>query len=87
MLRRGIIHLTGSIKLGNIITSIKKPEQPLYTAPLPTDSEVFSSEKSHVEISLEKLREGQFSILTKFLSILGVGINVGASWDRRYDED
>ncbi|OCK74585.1 hypothetical protein K432DRAFT_338800 [Lepidopterella palustris CBS 459.81] len=71
----------GPIKLGNVITSIKKPEWPLYTAPLPTDSEVFSSGKSHVEFSKEKLRAGKFSILTKFLSILGVGVDVGANWD------
>jgi hypothetical protein len=75
----------GPIKLGNVITSIKTPERPLYTAPLPTDPEVFSSEKSHVEFSTEKLKEGKFSILTKFLSILGVGVDVGANWDNRYD--
>ncbi|KAF4626073.1 hypothetical protein G7Y89_g12088 [Cudoniella acicularis] len=75
----------GPIKLGNVITSIKKPEQPLYTAPLPTDSQVFSSEKSHVEYSKEKSRGGKFSILTKFLSILGVGVDLGANWDKRYN--
>jgi hypothetical protein len=75
----------GPIKLGNVITSTKKPERPLYTAPLPTNSEVFSSEKSHVEFSKEKLRRGKFSILTKFLSILGVGVDIGAKWDHRYD--
>jgi hypothetical protein len=75
----------GPIKLGNVITSIKTPEQALYTAPLPTGSEVFSSEKSHVEFSKEKLRGGKFSILTKFLSILGVGVDMGANWEKRYD--
>jgi len=74
----------GPIKLGNVITSIKTPERPLYTAPLPTGPEVISSEKSHVKFSAEKSREGKFSILTKFLSILGVGIDVGANWDNRY---
>ncbi|RYO79717.1 hypothetical protein DL766_010474 [Monosporascus sp. MC13-8B] len=52
------------------------PEQPLYTAPLPTHSEVFSSEKTEVEHSKEKLREGKFSIFTKFLSIFGVGVDL-----------
>lgn len=74
----------GPIKLGNVLTSIKKPEQPLYTAPLPTDSEVFSSEKTEVKYSKERLREGKFSILTKFLSILGVGVDVSAGWKNRY---
>ncbi|KAF8866266.1 hypothetical protein BDZ45DRAFT_640399 [Acephala macrosclerotiorum] len=71
----------GPIKIGNVITSIKKPEQPLYTAPLPLESEVYLSTKSHVEYSKEKSREGKFSILTKFLSILGFGVGVGADWD------
>lgn len=75
----------GPIKLGNVITSIKAPERPLYTTVLPTDHEVFSSEKSHVEFSTEKLRAGKFSILTKFLSILGVGVDVGADWENRYE--
>src|SRR2546423_8662163 len=74
----------GPIKLGNVLTSIKKPEQPLYTTPLPTASEVFSSEKTELEYSKDKLREGKFSILTKFLSILGVGIDVSANWKNRY---
>ncbi|UNI23181.1 hypothetical protein JDV02_009016 [Purpureocillium takamizusanense] len=76
----------GPIKLGNVLTSIKKPEQPLYTAPLPAASEVFSSEKTEVEYSQEKLAEGNFSILTKFLSILGVGVDVGADWQTRNEE-
>lgn len=73
----------GPIKLGNVLTSIKKPEQPLYTAPLPTASEVFSSEKTAVEYSKEKLTQGGFSVLTKFLSILGVGVDVSAHWQDR----
>lgn len=74
----------GPIKLGNVITSIKRPEQPLDTAPLPAMSEVFSSEKTEVEYSKEKVANGGFSILTKFLSILGVGVDVGADWETRY---
>ncbi|KAL6400132.1 hypothetical protein AUP68_15825 [Ilyonectria robusta] len=33
------------IKLGNVLMSVKKPEQPLHTAPLPTVDEIFSSDK------------------------------------------
>ncbi|KAJ4357088.1 hypothetical protein N0V85_009519, partial [Neurospora sp. IMI 360204] len=76
----------GPIKLGNVITSIDKPEQPLYTAPLPDESDVYSSEKTEVEYSKEKLREGKFSILTTFLTILGVGVDVGAQWERSTDD-
>ncbi|KAK8131668.1 hypothetical protein PG984_008106 [Apiospora sp. TS-2023a] len=67
----------GPIKIGNVLASIKTPESPLHTAPLPADHEVFSTEKRQVEFSYEKLREGRFSILTKFLSFLGVGVYVG----------
>ncbi|RFU35432.1 hypothetical protein B7463_g888, partial [Scytalidium lignicola] len=65
----------GPIKLGNVITSVKKPERPLYTAPLPTDAEVFSTEQRRVEFSEEKLRAGQLSIFTTFLSVLGAGVD------------
>lgn len=62
----------------------KEAEQPLHKAPLPTTDEIFSSDKYEVEYSKEKLREGGFSILTAFLSILGVGVDVGADWKHRY---
>ncbi|KAI0101216.1 hypothetical protein F4814DRAFT_108471 [Daldinia grandis] len=71
----------GPIKLGNVLTSLKRPERPLYTATPLADADVFSSEKSQVEFSREKLNSGQFSIVTKFLSVLGVGIDVGVGWD------
>ncbi|XXG96337.1 hypothetical protein Hte_002619 [Hypoxylon texense] len=76
----------GPIKIGNVLTSLKKPEQPLYTAVPPADADVFSSEKRQVEFSKEKLRSGQFSILTKFLSFLGVGVDVGMNWDKSNGE-
>jgi len=74
---------TGPIKLGNIITSLKRPEQPLYKTPYLSDEEIISSDKKSVEYSKEKLRQGTFSVLTKFLSVLGVGVHVGVEWDRR----
>ncbi len=73
----------GPIKIGNVLTSLKKPEQPLYTAAPQADTDVFSSEKRQVKFSRQKLRSGQFSILTKFLSFLGVGVDVGMNWDNR----
>ncbi|KAH8742704.1 hypothetical protein F5883DRAFT_513033 [Diaporthe sp. PMI_573] len=76
----------GPIQLGNVLTSIQKPDQPLHRAPLPIASEMFSSEKTEVEYSKEKLVEGKFSILTKFLSILGVGVDVGANRKNSDDE-
>ncbi|KAK7423675.1 hypothetical protein QQX98_000865 [Neonectria punicea] len=76
----------GPIRLGNVLTSIKRPEQPLYTALLPTADEIFSSDKHEVEYSKEKLREGRFSILTTFLSVLGLGVDVGADWKKSDQE-
>lgn len=73
----------GPIKLGNVITSVKKPERPFYCAPPPEGSGVFSTEKTSVQYTKEKLRSGKFSILTKFLSILGFGVDVGAEVDNR----
>jgi hypothetical protein len=67
------------IKLGNVLMSVKKPEQPLHTAPLPTVDKIFSSDKYEVEYTKEKLRKGGVSILATFLSILGVGVGV---WHR-----
>lgn len=74
---------TGPIRLGNVLTSLQKPEQPLYTAALPTDSEVFSSDKKHVEFSRDKLRQGKLTILTQFLSAFGFGVDIGGSLDKR----
>ncbi|KAI0379220.1 hypothetical protein F5Y04DRAFT_260007 [Hypomontagnella monticulosa] len=71
----------GPIKLGNVLTSLKKPERPLCTVAPIADTDVFTSEKRQVEFSREKLKSGQFSILTKFLSFLGIGVDVGASWN------
>lgn len=77
---------TGPIRLGNVITSLEKPEQPLFTAELPTQSELYSSSKHQVEFSREKLLQGSFGILTQFLSVLGVGGDVTAGWNKSDEE-
>lgn len=74
----------GPIKLGNVLMSIKTAENPLFTAPLPSEEEVFSRNKNDVEYSVEKLRGGKFSILTKFLSFLGVGVDASIDLNRTY---
>ncbi|RYP30526.1 hypothetical protein DL767_006203 [Monosporascus sp. MG133] len=71
----------GPIKLGNVITSVKKPQRPLCCFPPLQDSDIFKTEKRSVQYTKEKLRSGRFSILTKFLSILGFGVDVGAEID------
>lgn len=73
----------GPIKLGNVIASVKTPELPLCTAQPLAEDDVYSTEKRTVEFSYEKLREGRFSILTKFLSFLGVGVDVSPSRSKR----
>ncbi|KAH8586930.1 hypothetical protein B0O99DRAFT_656624 [Bisporella sp. PMI_857] len=76
----------GPIKLGNVITSVKRPERPLHCAPPPEGSDVFSTKKMTVQYTKEKWRSGKFSILTKFLSVLGFGVDVDAEMDNS-DED
>lgn len=73
----------GPIKLGNVIASFKTPELPLYTAKLLNEDEAYSTEKLAVKFSYEKLREGKFSILTRFMSFLGVGIDASPSGSKR----
>jgi hypothetical protein len=73
----------GPIKLGNVITSVKKPERPLHCAPPPEGSGVFSTKKMSFQYTKEKLRSGKFSILTKSLGILGFRVDVGAEVDNR----
>ncbi|OIW32351.1 hypothetical protein CONLIGDRAFT_699045 [Coniochaeta ligniaria NRRL 30616] len=77
----------GPIKLGNVLASVKTPELPLYTAQLPAENELFSTEKRQVEFSYEKLREGKFSIVTRFMSFLGIGFDVGTSGSRSSEEN
>ncbi|KAJ5494664.1 hypothetical protein N7463_010751 [Penicillium fimorum] len=79
---------TGPIQLGNVLTSLRTPDQPIYTATLPnSDSDVFSSEKKNVTFSRERHRGGNFSILTRFMAaVLGVGVDVGVEVDRSENE-
>jgi hypothetical protein len=75
---------TGPIQLGNLITSLQKPEQPLFTAALPTESEIFSSDKHDATFSRERMRAGKFGILTQFLSVLGFGIDIEGGLEKRF---
>lgn len=81
----------GPLKLGNVFTDLKRPaESILYTAAMPSINDVavgsapYSTYKNDVEISTKKLRKGRFAVLTQFLSILGVGVDVGVDWERGY---
>ncbi|KAM0259350.1 hypothetical protein ACHAQJ_003382 [Trichoderma viride] len=67
----------GPIKLGNVITSVKKPERPLHRVP-PKDSDAFSTKKMSVEHTKGQLRDEKFSILVRFFSILGLNIQLSA---------
>ncbi|KAF6838215.1 hypothetical protein CPLU01_02576 [Colletotrichum plurivorum] len=75
----------GPIKLGNVIPSVKKPHRPL-SCVSPEDSALLKTEKKTVQYTKEKLRSGRFSILTKFLSIFGFGVDVGAEIDNNDEE-
>lgn len=72
----------GPIKLGNIIASVKTPHRPIHYAPL-EGVDISSTKKGTTEYTKEKFRGGKFSVLTKFLSVLGLGIDVGAEVDKR----
>lgn len=74
----------GPIKLRNVISSVKKPHLPLFTAPPLDKTGIFTTEKKSAECTKEKLRSGRFSILTKFLSVFGFGVDVGAEVERRF---
>jgi hypothetical protein len=72
----------GPIKLGNVIASVKNPHRALHCVP-PEGADVFSTSKHSVQYTKEKMRGGKFSILTKFLSLLGIGVDVGAELSGR----
>ncbi|KAL6409158.1 hypothetical protein AUP68_05528 [Ilyonectria robusta] len=76
----------GPIKLGNIITSVKKPQRPLSHSPPLEDSDIFKTEKRSVQYTKEKLRRGKFSILTKFFNVLGFSVDVSAEVDNSKEE-
>lgn len=71
----------GPLQLGNVLMSVKRPERALYTAPLPNTTEIITSEKIQVEFSREKLKAGKFSIFTRFIKFIGLGIDIATSWD------
>ncbi|KAI1334570.1 hypothetical protein F5Y15DRAFT_289116 [Xylariaceae sp. FL0016] len=72
----------GPIQLGNVITSVKTPERPLFRAPQPDGLDVFSSTKTQVVFSTEDLRAGRFEIFTRFMSVvLGLGVDAGVGWE------
>lgn len=71
----------GPLQLGNVLMSMKKPERPLFTASLPSATEIITSEEGQVDFTLEKLKAGKFSILTRFVQFIGLGVEIAASWD------
>ncbi|KAK6206545.1 hypothetical protein LQW54_007615 [Pestalotiopsis sp. IQ-011] len=72
----------GPIKLGNVLSSVGTPQRPLICMPPEDDNDIFSTLKTNAEYAQEKLVSGKFSILTKFLSTLGFGIDIGAQKGR-----
>ncbi|PNP74524.1 hypothetical protein FNYG_12147 [Fusarium nygamai] len=76
----------GPIRLGNVISSVKKAHIPLINCPPTADTGIYKTEKKKVQYMTEKLRSGKFSILTKFLSVLGFGVDIGAEVERSDEE-
>ncbi|KIL92962.1 hypothetical protein FAVG1_04143 [Fusarium avenaceum] len=76
----------GPIKLGNVISSVKEPHRPRFYHPPSADSDITKLETKSVQYTKEKFKSGRFSILTKFLSVFGFGIDVGAEIERSDQE-
>ncbi|KAL6922972.1 hypothetical protein ACHAPO_011726 [Fusarium lateritium] len=76
----------GPIKLGNVISSVKEPHRPRFYHPPSDDSDITKLEKKSVQYTKEKLKSGRFSILTKFLSVFGFGVDIGAEIEKSDQE-
>ncbi|KAL2783355.1 hypothetical protein BJX66DRAFT_131538 [Aspergillus keveii] len=76
----------GPIRLGNVITSVKRPQLPLSSSPPPEHCDIFKTQKRSVQYTKEKLQDGKFSILTRFLNVLGFGVDIGAEIDNSDEE-
>lgn len=57
----------GPMALENILSSLKRPHRRLALC-APTDADVLPSSKFSVSISKDRLKSGEFSVLTTFLS-------------------
>lgn len=86
---------SGTLQLGNIITDLRTPEQPVHRGPPPPPpatlesppdlgaGEQTASWQTNYEFSTDALKAGKLGLWAKFLSILGVGVNLGYEWDNR----
>lgn len=86
----------GPIRLGNVIASPVNPVPALFATPIDfmasqatavgngdhEDMETrFETEKKDVTWSRDKLRAGKFGVWTEFLRFLGLGVDIGVSWN------
>lgn len=77
----------GPIKLGNIITGPSKAAQPLNVGTRLAPSNVLlPSFKSGVRWTRSNQQDGKYGVWTKFLSSLGIGVDVGFSHGRTEEE-
>ena len=74
----------GPIKLGNVLLSVKKPDRPTAHCQPSEESDIYHSEKRGVDYTADKMRSGRFSVLTKWLSFLGLGVDVGHDLSKTY---
>ncbi|KAL5384446.1 hypothetical protein DPSP01_005245 [Paraphaeosphaeria sporulosa] len=66
-----------SIKLSNIISSIKQPQRPL--ANIHPPDYITTSHKTSLTCCKRKMSSKDVSIITSFLSFMGVGTDAGAN--------
>lgn len=70
-----------AIKLGNVITSVKKPQRPLCCCPPPPEGRLVTQKKS-VRFTREKLYSGKFSLWTSFLNVVGLKVDLRTELDK-----
>ncbi|KAJ2976689.1 hypothetical protein NQ176_g4798 [Zarea fungicola] len=75
-----------AIKLGNVITSVKKPQRPLCCCPPPPEGRLVTQKKS-VRFTREKLYSGKFSLWTSFLNVVGLKVDLRTELDKTDETD
>ncbi|KAL6720846.1 hypothetical protein ACLMJK_002771 [Lecanora helva] len=71
---------SGPIALGNIIASPSTPEEALNSSPIEPLPPIHESYKGDWRADLSRYKRGKIGIWTKFLQVLGVGVDVSVNF-------
>lgn len=75
--------VNGPIQLGNILSNWKTPNRIIDRVPPGDSTFIDATDKRDVQYAIEKLRNGKFSMWTKFLSLLGISVDVYAELNKK----